>query len=86
MSKFKNYKTYLATLNKKQMKANKNSVFLIYTFEIVNSINMPKFASINPNLCKIWSCFFSFLHFCSVIWLHTRRFFILEVFYKVIFG
>ena len=77
MSKFKNYKTYLATLNKKQMKANKNSVFLIYTVEI---------ASINPNLCKIWSCFFSFLHFFSVIWLHTRRFFILEVFYKVIFG
>ena len=38
MSKLKSYKTYLATLNKKQMKANKNSVFLIYTFEIVNLI------------------------------------------------
>ena len=57
------------TWNKKQMKANKCSIFLEHTFKIVSLINLPKFASITKFFLKV-VIFCSFFYFFSLMWLH----------------
>ena len=56
------------TWNKKQMKANKFSIFLMYTFKIVSPINLSKFVSISQIFLKLGH-FRSFLHCFSQMWL-----------------